>query len=150
MQFSYPFNVKKEGAEFIVTFPDIPEALTGADTREEAIDLARDSLIAALGGYIDDKRPIPEPSEKRPRQELAHLNPLEAAKVGLHMAMVDEKVGNVALGKRLGIDEKAVRRMLDLDQHTKIETINDALKSVFKYRLITSMERAHGTSGARI
>ena len=142
MQFSYPFNIKKEGDEYIVTFPDIPEALTGADTRTEAIELARDALVAALGGYIEDKRPVPRPSAKRPRQLLAHLRPLEAAKVGLYIAMTREKVSNVELAERLNVDEKAVRRMLDLDQHTKIGTIFSALRNIFNYRLITVMEKA--------
>jgi antitoxin HicB len=142
MQFSYPFIVKKSDGEFIVSFVDVPEALTGADTKEEAIGLARDVLIAALGGYIDDKREIPEPSAKEPRQLLAHLRPLEAAKVALYIAMTKQKMSNVALSKQLGMDEKAVRRMLDLDQHTKIETIYDALKNVFAYRLVVSMEKA--------
>ena len=142
MQLSYPFNVLKDGEEYIVTFPDIPEAITGAETREEAILLARDALIAALGGYMEDKISIPPPSSKKPKQLLAYLRPLEAAKVALYMAMTEESVNNVELARRLDIDEKAVRRMLDPDHASKIGVINHALRNVFKYRLVTSMEKA--------
>lgn len=140
MRLSYPFKVRKEDGEFIVSFPDVPEALTGADSKEEAIDLAQDALIAALRGYIDDRRDIPVPSDSG--KYFAVLSPLEAGKLALYIAMREEGVSNVALGKRLGIVEGAVRRMLDLDHGTKIETIYDALDRVFHYRLVTSMEKA--------
>ncbi len=139
MKLSYPFNIKKSGNEYIVTFPDVPEAITGADSRSEAVVLARDALMAALGGYIEDKRDIPLPSVGK---SLVHLRPLEAAKVALYIVMRDKGYSNVQLANRLNIDEKSVRRMLDLDQSTKIDTIYNALRSVFDYRLITFMEKA--------
>lgn len=141
MQFSYPFNVLKDGDEYIVTFPDVPEAITGADTRTDAIALARDALIAALGGYIEDKVDIPVPSEKKTKQFVTYLRPLEAAKIALYMSMTSDKVSNVKLAKLIDVDEKEVRRMLDLDHQTKIETINSALRDVFGYRLITRREK---------
>jgi len=139
MQFSYPYKIRKTGNEYIVTFPDVPEALTGAVTRKEAEALAKDALVTALRGYIEDRILIPEPSAGR---DLVHLTPLEAAKLGLYIAMREKKISKVELGKRLDMAEGAVRRMLDLDHATKIETIYDALKNVFHYQLITNMERA--------
>jgi len=141
MQFSYPFNVLKDRDEYIVTFPDVPEAITGANTRMDAIALARDALIAALGGYIEDKMDIPIPSEKKPKQFVTYLRPLEAAKVALYMSMSSDKVSNVKLAKLIDVDEKEVRRMLDLDHQTKIEKINSALRNVFGYRLVTHREK---------
>lgn len=137
MKFSYPCKIRKTGDEYIVSFPDVPEALTGASSRKEAEALAKDALIAALRGYVEDREAIPEPSNGR---DLVHLTPLEAAKLGLYIAMREKKVSNVELGKRLRMAEGAVRRMLDLDHATKIETIYDALKNVFHYQLITNME----------
>jgi antitoxin HicB len=140
MKFSYPYKIRKTGNEYIVSFPDVPEALTGASSRKEADALAKDALITALRGYIEDKKAIPAPSGGK--KDLVHLSPLEAAKLGLYAAMREKKVSNVELGKRLNMAEGAVRRMLDLDHATKIETIYDALKNVFHYQLITNMERA--------
>ncbi len=76
MELAYPCNVTKEGDEYIITFPDVPEAITGAKTREEAIALASDALIAALGGYIDEKQEIPNPSPIGAQQEMIYLPPL--------------------------------------------------------------------------
>jgi antitoxin HicB len=143
MQFAYPFQIRKDGDEFIVTFPDVPEALTSADTRNQAIHQAHDALIAALGGYMELRRDIPRPSSKKPRQYIAYLQPLEAAKLALYMAMKHGGISNLGLAKRLGIDEKAVRRMLDLDQATKIETIQEALDHIFHIQLVTGMQPIH-------
>jgi len=139
MKFSYPFNINKAEGEYFVTFPDVPEALTGAESEREAIALAGDALIAALGAYIEDRRDIPPPSEEG--SNFVHLHPLKAAKVGLYIVMKSNGYSNVELANRLGVDEKAVRRMLDLDQNTKIDVIYSALNSVFDYRLVTSMEK---------
>ena len=144
MKFSYPFSITKESEnEFLVRFKDIPEALTSGESEEEAITMAKDSLIAALGGYIEDRLNIPEPSATTESQHMAILNPLESAKIGLYRVMLDQNISNVALASKLNMDEKAVRRMLDLDHNSKINGINDALKSdAFdtSYTLITTME----------
>lgn len=141
MQLAYPFILKKMGDEYVVNFPDLPEALTGADNKADAGVFARDAMIAALGFYIEQKEAIPKPSARKPRQYMAYLRPLEAAKLALYIAMHKEHVSNVELSRRLGVDEKTVRRMLDLDQATKIDTIYSALREVFHYRLVTHMER---------
>ena len=147
MELAYPFYLRCEEGEYIVSFPDMPEALTGAATEEEAIGLASDALIAALGGYMEDKREIPEPSPLQKGQEMAYLRPLAAAKVALYIAMRTEGLSNIGLANRFSVDEKSVRRMLDLDHPTKIETIHKALRSVFsdRYDLVTSLETKEKT-----
>lgn len=140
MEFAYPFNIRKSEGEYIVDFPDVPEAITGANSREEAAALARDALVAALGGYIDDRRDIPQPSQRTSKQLVAYLDPLEAAKLALYIAMRENGLANTGLASRLRMDEKAVRRMLDLDQKTHIDTIHNALRQVFDYRLVTAMQ----------
>lgn len=137
MKFSYPFTVRKSGKEYLVTFPDVPEALTAGQTRKEAYFLAHDALIAALGGYVELRRDLPRPSTGK---RLVHLSPLEAAKLGLYMAMRERQLSNVELGRMLGTSEGSIRRLLDLDHHSKIETIADALKRVFRYEIVTTME----------
>ena len=49
---AYPVNLgRQEDGSILVSFPDIPEALTEGATEEEALAEAEDCLIAALGGY---------------------------------------------------------------------------------------------------
>lgn len=51
--------------EFLVTFPDVPEAVTGASTLEEAVADAPDALAAALEVYQALGRPLPAPTRVR-------------------------------------------------------------------------------------
>ena len=60
--FSYPARVARDGGGYLVTFPDIPEAMTGAKERVEAIKLAADALTTAMDFYFEDRRPVPMPS----------------------------------------------------------------------------------------
>src|SRR5665213_3635624 len=59
---SYPARIGPDGGGFRVSFPDIPEALTGAATREEALALTADALTTAMDFYFEDRRPVPAPS----------------------------------------------------------------------------------------
>lgn len=47
--------------KFIVTFRDIPEALTEGETFEEAIQNAENVLKVILETHYDNKKPYPEP-----------------------------------------------------------------------------------------
>ncbi len=55
---------------------------------------------------------------------------LEAAKLALHDAMLTAKVSNVDLAHRLGIDEKAVRRLRDPLHRSRIEAVEEALHAL--------------------
>ena len=59
---SYPARIIHDGDGFMVSFPDIPEALTGAPTKEEAQELAADALLTAMDFYFEDRREVPPPS----------------------------------------------------------------------------------------
>ena len=89
MSFTYPASVTIDTAGFfLVTFPDIPEAGTDAETRDELLDAAPDALIAALGGYIAAQRPLPFPSPAAPDQVMVVLPVLVVAKLALYEAML--------------------------------------------------------------
>lgn len=48
---------------FVVTFPDVPEAITQGETKEEAVLMAKEALELALDFYLESGRPLPTPSE---------------------------------------------------------------------------------------
>lgn len=58
-----------------LSFPDIPEALTGAATRELALDMAADALTTAMDFYFEDRRSVPAPSAPKRGQVLVDLPP---------------------------------------------------------------------------
>jgi len=50
---------------FVVTFRDIPEAITQGDTWDEAVEMTEDALASAMEFYFEDRRPVPAPSPLR-------------------------------------------------------------------------------------
>jgi antitoxin HicB len=52
----YPVNLRKDGKFILVTFPDIPEAITQGINRAEALEMAREALEVAMDFYFEDQR----------------------------------------------------------------------------------------------
>jgi antitoxin HicB len=71
----YPVTLTKdeEAGGFVVTFVDIPEAITQGETEEQALAAAIDALESALDFYFEDKRAIPAPSKAEPGQPVIEL-----------------------------------------------------------------------------
>lgn len=132
MRYAYPYELmpQAEGG-FTVTFPDVPEAITQGDTKEETAAMAEDALVTALSFYTDNAERLPRASSARGRP-LAHVPPLVAAKLALHDAMLAAGVSNVALARRLGTDEKTVRRLRDPLHQSRINQVDAALRALGK------------------
>ena len=142
MKLTYPIDlIPQEDGSFLVSFPDIPEALTDGMTKDEALSEAEDCLIAALGGYITDRRNIPKPSLPKKGQQTVIVPPLVSAKLALYQAIREAQITRVALGKRLGVSEGAIRRLLDLDHKSHIEQVDAALFILGK-RLVVEVQDA--------
>ena len=136
MKFTYPIKLSAdpEGG-YIAQAVDIPEALTFGDDKKSALHEARDAIHVALTTYIEDGQDIPRPSPPRGRPAIT-LPALASAKLALHQAMQDNGHSNVALARKLGVTENAVRRMLDLDHASKIEKLEQALSVLGKKLVI--------------
>ena len=129
-QLAYPVRLEAdEHGAVLVSFPDIPEALTEGATEREALAEAQDCLVAALGGYIDGRHDIPEPSPRRGRPLVA-LPALVAAKIALYRAMRERGLSNAALARQVGTVEGAVRRLIDLDHRSHIGQVEAALHAL--------------------
>ena len=83
----------------------------------EVAAMAEDALVTALSFYTDDGRPLPRPSDRNGR-------------LALHDAMLAAGVTNVVLGKRLGVDEKSVRRLRDPLHRSHIDSVERALRAL--------------------
>ncbi len=143
MKLEYPVELSLQNdGSYLVLFPDIPEALTDGETNEEALSEAEDCLIAALGGYINDRRNIPKPSLPQKGQTTIRIPPLAAAKLALYQAMRDAKITRVELGNRLGVSEGSVRRLLDLDHRSHIGQVDAALTLLGKHLVVEVQDAA--------
>ena len=131
MRYAYPCILDPEDdGGFSVSFPDVPEALTGGDSRPQALAMAEDALAVALAGYVHERRDIPVPSAAAKGQEPVSVPPVVAAKLALYSAMRSQGISKVALAKRLGLSESAVRKLLNPDHRSHINQVETALKAV--------------------
>lgn len=64
-----------------------------------------------------------------------------AAKAALYLALRESGMTNVQLARKLGCDEREVRRMLDPRHATKLPRIKEALEALGK-RLVVGVEEA--------
>ncbi len=124
---SYPARLRRDGKGFMVSFPDIPEALTSGASREEALDVAFDALTTAMDFYFEDRRPVPAPSQPRRGQILIDLPASVSAKVLLLNEMLRQKVKPAELARRMNVRPQEVNRITTLRHPTKIDTISQAL-----------------------
>lgn len=130
MAFLYPARVTREGNEFLVTFPDVPEAITTGATRDEALAMAVDALVTSMDFYFEDRRAVPLPSPIKRGQVGIELPASVAMKVLLLNELVDAGVRNAELARRMGTTAQEVTRLTDLHHPTKIDTIARALKTL--------------------
>jgi len=129
---NYPARFVRDGDGFMVSFPDIPEALTYGSTREEATAMAADALRTAMDFYFEDRRPVPEPSEAKRGQVLVALPSSVSAKVLLLNEMLRQGIRPAELARRMNVRPQEVNRITTLSHPTKIDTISDALAAMGK------------------
>ena len=133
MKYLYPCNIKgteENGEGFVVTFPDIAEAITGSFTFRESLILAEDCLVVALEGYIVSERKLPVPSPYQKGQELLTVQPVIAAQLDLYTAMREQGISRADLAGRLGIISDDADRLLSLDYRTPIAEVIKALSTL--------------------
>jgi antitoxin HicB len=132
MRYTYPvtLTIDETDGGFVVTFPDLPEAVTQGETEVEALSAAADCIEEAIAARIDDGLEIPEPSEiLGPTVPL----PLEMAlKASLFLAVREAGVSKSDLARRLDVNEKEARRMLDPHHHTRLVALERALRAFGK------------------
>lgn len=132
MTMQYPATFVQEDDGYIVTFRDIPEALTQGDTYEEAVEMAQDALATAMDFYFEDNRPVPMPSNAKKGDVLIELPLSVWSKVLLLNEMLAQHVSQADLAKRMGIKPQQVTRIVNLEHATKIDTLVDAFKALGK------------------
>lgn len=132
----YPINLEPCDGGYFVSFPDVPEALTQGDTREEALSMGLDALVTAFEFYFEDGRKVPAPGEVS--GDYVEVPASVVAKVIMLSAFVDSRLSQVELAKKMGVAKQEVTRLFDLRHATKIDTIQKALSALGKRLEITA------------
>ena len=105
---SYPARIARDGDGYMVSFPDIPEALTGASSREAAIEIAADALTTAMDFYFEDRRSVPPPSAAKRGQVMIDLPPSIGAKVLLLNEMLAQGTRPADLARLMNVRPQEV------------------------------------------
>lgn len=138
----YSAKLTPDGESILVTFPAIPEAVTGGADEAEALANAREALELAVLTYVLDGRPIPRDDPGPGESGQFHKVPITAAvaaKIAFVEAFRQSGLTRVALAARLGKAEGEVRRMLDPYHATKLGAIESGLRALGK-RLVVHVE----------
>lgn len=124
-----------DNGTLLVSVPDLPEALTFGDSREEALLHAVDAIETALIAAMDAREEIPEPRVTGP--EWVALPALTVAKLALYRAMRADGVGKAALARRLGVSLPHIDRLLDLRHQSRLDAVERALAALDRIMTIT-------------
>jgi antitoxin HicB len=136
--FIYPATLTPDTQDggFVVTFPDVPEAITQGDGVAEALQQAADCLEEAIAGRIRRNESIPAASPVGPKQHAIPLPAQTAAKAALYLAIRQANITKVELAERLHCDEKEVRRLLDPRHASKLSRLESALAALGQHLVI--------------
>ena len=129
----YPIDLRLDtNGQLLITFPDIPEAATAADTEEEAMAQAIDALESALDFYFDERRLVPLPSRVKRGQAFVDLPATVAAKAMLHNELLTTGVKKAELARRMKMAAPNVERIFHAKHRTKFETLEAAFAALGK------------------
>jgi antitoxin HicB len=132
MRFPVTLTPDDDGG-FVVAFPDIPEAITQGESKEDALNMAQEALETALEFYFEDRRTVPEPSKPKRGQSVVELPASLSAKILLLNEMIRQDIRPIDLARRLNTTPQEVNRLTDLRHTTRIDGIDKALRTLGRH-----------------
>ncbi len=132
LHFTYAIKLtpdRKDGG-YVVTCRDIPEAITQGETADEALAEVEGALQAAIEGRIEDGLDIPAPSQAKRGERLAPTPITTALKAAVYITLHDSGISKSEFARRMNVNEKEARRMLDPKHPTKVPTLERALAAL--------------------
>jgi antitoxin HicB len=126
----------------VVTFPDLPEVVTQGRGSADARAMAEEALGLVLLSYLDRGKPLPKPRAKGRDLVEISVAPDIAAKLAVLESFAAAGITKSELARRIGKDEKEVRRILDPKHPTKLPALTAALRALGK-RLVIGVTEAN-------
>ena len=142
MEYPAKFTPGGKAGGFVVTFPDVPEAITQGDTMEEALAMASEALELALTFYTEKWADIPEPGTLKHGMRMVRVPALSDAKFRLYSALRDAGLKKIELARRLKVSPSQVDRLLDITHHSKLDQIEAAFAAIGKRLAIEILDAA--------
>lgn len=135
------FEAGDRRGNIVISFPDVPEAITQGRGKADARAMAEEALGLALLSYLEHSKPLPKPRAKGRSLIEVTVAPDIAAKLAVLEAFAHSGISKSELARRIGKDEKEVRRILDPKHPTKLPALIAALRALGK-RLVVGVEEA--------
>ena len=126
--FDYPVTLTPDGDTVLVTFIDVPEAITFGANKDEALLHAIDALETGLSFYVDARKQLPVASKPKRGQKTVRPSALESAKLGVYQAMTAQGIRKAELARRLGWHTPQVDRLFDLRHASRLDQIEAAAR----------------------
>jgi antitoxin HicB len=117
----------------LVTFADVPEAITFGADEGEALLNAVDALETGLSFYVDARKQLPPVSKVKPQQKTVRPSALECAKLGVYQAMMEQGIKKAELARRLSWHMPQVDRLFDLRHASKLDQIEAAATALGRH-----------------
>lgn len=139
----YPVELTPDDNDTIlVTFPDIPEAVTFGEDEAEALANAVDALETVFSAYITDRRDIPNPIHLEGRKTVS-LSLLGSLKVAVYRAMRERGWRKADLARAMGLNPRQIDRLLDLRHASTVAQLDQALAVCGKRAEVETRELEH-------
>jgi antitoxin HicB len=132
IQYPARFARDKASGGFVVTFPDVPEAITEGDTLKEATLMAEEALELALTFYVEESRDLPKPGPLKKGLRMVQVPALSEAKFMLYAALRSAGIRKIELARRLGCSPSQVDRLLDIQHKSKLDQLEAAFTALGK------------------
>lgn len=137
-EYAVKLATDKEGG-FVVTCRDLPQLVTQGEDEADALREAADAMDEVFAAYMLRGLTFPAPTKAKRGERLVAPPAETVAKAALYVAMREAGMTKVQLAKKLGVDEKEVRRLLDPHYGSKLPRIAQAI-GVLGHRLVIGLE----------
>jgi len=135
------FEPGEDHGVIVVTFPDVPEAVTQDNDEMDAYAQAEEALGLALLTYPQRGLPLPAPKARSADLVPVAVDAEIAAKLAVIEAVREAGISKSEFARQIAKDEKEARRILDPMHPTKLATLSAVLRKLGR-RLVIGVERA--------
>lgn len=133
-RFSFPVRLTPDPIDggFVVSFPDLPEAITQGDNFQECLAEATDCLEEAITARMDDNLDIPLPSMASSEEHLVYLPLQTSLKATVYLAMREAKISKRELASLIQLDESEVADLVNPQNNPKLSHVEKVLAALGK------------------
>lgn len=131
LTWAFAARVREEGpGDWLVTFDDLPEAITGAATHEEALANAADALEEVVLAYLVSGLQVPDPRPPGFGETAIVLDAATASRALLARELSIQGMSYAELAQRIHRSEAMARNLVQGPRRANLNALWAALRSL--------------------